>query len=100
MNCDHTGCTNDAAGSIALNIPAVGCPLKEHDPIRLVLGLKLCTVHGAGAKASDFMSEQLKQIVCIAAKGRAAPDFDRAFLTPVSFDSAEWKMLNKPQNPK
>lgn len=88
-------CESDATCALALNVPAVGCPIAEHEPIRIVIGLQLCDKHLAEAKAADFFGtdSRLEQTVRILASGKAEPDFNRAFVSACSFDSVEWKAL-------
>ena len=95
MKCDSIKCPHEAFGAIAINVPAAGCPIAEHDPIKIVIGLKLCAQCIAHARAEEFMSEQLKKIVKIQARGLAEPDFKRAFLSEVKFESPEWLALKK-----
>jgi hypothetical protein len=101
MNCQMKGCTVEATCGLALNVPAVGCPIAEHDPIRVVLGLQLCDKHLAETPPSDFFGAdgRLEQIIRIQARGKAEPDFKRAFVSAVSFESNEWQALIKNRKP-
>lgn len=98
MKCQKINCQNEASGAIAINVPAMHCPIAEHDPIRVVLGLSLCDACRMAANVQEFLSVQVKLIVKIWAQGKAPPDFERAFLTKVEFDSDEWKSLTKHKN--
>jgi hypothetical protein len=93
MKCSWNTCQAEAVGAIALNVPAMNIPIPEHDPIRLILGLELCGWHQHEIKSEDVLSDQIRYIIVTAAQGRAPVDFDRAFMTPVSFESQEWKAL-------
>lgn len=97
MNCQRQGCEKEATCSLAINIPATGCPIAEHDPIRVVIGLQLCDEHLAETKAGDFFTSdgRLEKIVRIRSRGLAEPDFKRAFVSRVEFDSEEWRALSK-----
>jgi hypothetical protein len=93
MQCCWNNCPAEAEGAIALNVPAMNIPIPEHDPIRLILGLKLCGWHQREIKPDDVLSDQIRYIILTAAQGLGPPDFARAFMPPVSFDSQEWKVL-------
>jgi len=83
--------------ALALNVPAMGCPIAEHDPIRIILSLKLCDKCLSETKPSDFfaadLNGNLEQIVRIQARGKAEPDFKRAFVTRVNFEDSDYKIL-------
>ena len=97
MKCQHRDCDNEASGGVVLRVPAVGCPIPEHEPLRVVVGLAVCATHFAELKPADFFTAdgRLKQLVRMQCKsaGRAAPDFDRAFMQSIPFDSPEWTAL-------
>lgn len=99
MKCQAKDCQHDAAGAIAINVPALGCPIEEHTPLRMVLGLQLCADHIESEKGRVqewFAADpRYQSIFRVQARGMAPPDFNRAFITPVSFDSDEWKILSR-----
>ena len=97
MKCQMKECQAEATAALALNVPAKGCPVAEHEPIRVVIGLQLCDAHLTTSKAEDFFGadSRLEQIIRIQAQGRAEPDFKRAFVSACAFDSDEWKALTK-----
>ncbi len=49
------------------------------------------------SKASDFLEPEgkLEQAIRILARGKAEPDFRRAFTTICRFDDKEWLILSK-----
>lgn len=88
--------------AIAINVPAVGYPQDPATSIRLVFGLCFCEACFRTLKAQDFIVEDPKtgrtpvhDIVNIQARGKAPPDFARAFLTRVPFNAREWQVLSK-----
>ncbi len=96
MKCQRNECTREAECAIAINVPAKGCPIPEHDPLRMVVGLQLCDICAGEEKAESYLSlPGYKDIFLVAAKGLAPPDFDRAFVTRVDFHSAEWRAMLK-----
>ena len=104
MKCAEAKCENEAVQAIALNVPAVGHAEDPATAIRMVWGLCFCETCFVGLKAADFIVQDpktgrtpIREIVEIQARGRAEPDFDRAFLTRVPFNSREWQILNKPK---
>lgn len=100
MKCARKGCEDEAVCALALNVPAMGCPIPEHEPIKLVLGLVLCDKHFKDEKPENFFSADsgIKSIIRdqLAMQGWqqcvkfAEPDFKRAFLSAVPFDDPNW----------
>lgn len=98
MRCQTTNCPNEAECAIALNVPAMHCPIAEHDPLRLVIGIQLCASCAEEEKAcpQEWINlPHYRQIFHTAAQGKAPPDFKRAFINRVELDSAEWQLLQK-----
>lgn len=99
--CGVTACTAEATIAIAINIPAIGVPLAEHSPIRIVPGVALCQSCYDMEEASvedwlDMRNETTKVTVrelvagvCLQRR-LADPDFSRAFVTPLALDSPEF----------
>lgn len=93
--CQKTGCTRPASKVLTVNVPAKGWPVSLHQPVRLVIDLRLCRHCAAEAKIVEFLSDDLKQaieITCRASK-KADPDFARAFLSPISIDGEEYQQF-------
>jgi hypothetical protein len=98
MICQRGDCHRASACGIALNIPAMGMPIPEHDPIRVIPLVEFCEVHfteETGCAAEWLMLRQYQEIVTMACQGKVEPDFARAFITRVEFDSEEWIALKK-----
>lgn len=101
MKCRHKDCPCDAVAAPAINVPAMNMPIHEHDPIHVVLGMPLCLVHLDQCRVDDFLVEggDLEKMIRIRARGSAEPDFKRAWISRVEFDSEEWRILAT-MNPK
>lgn len=90
------GCANPATVGLAMNVPAKGVALAEHDPIRILLGIMVCDGCTRKIAAKEFLGDSssslgtLLRVMCRKG-GWAEPDFDRAFIAPVPLDGEEWK---------
>lgn len=89
--CQKTDCGRPATTAPTLNIPAKGFPISLHQPIRMVIGLRLCRHCARQATAPDFLTDKIKAVVEAMARGKAPPDFDRAFVSPISLDGDEFQ---------
>lgn len=93
--CQKNGCTWPASKALTLNVPAKGWPIALHQPVRMVIGLQLCRQCAAAAKPAEFLAGDITikatiESVCRTAK-KAEPDFDRAFISPISLDGDEYR---------
>lgn len=99
MNCHFNDCDARATCAVGIKIPAMNCPIPEHEPIRIVCGLVVCDEHLKETKPSDLLDESddcvLKQLVRKQCKdaGAAEPDFERAFITRVEFTDQDYIAL-------
>jgi len=86
--CQRKGCGAPAACGLALNVPAKGWAIDQHQPLRVVIGIVLCDLHFSEVKPSDFCSapSDMRPMIRAASAGRATPDFTRAFLSKVPLD--------------
>lgn len=77
-------------------VPALNCPLPEHDPLRAFLGMRFCETCFLGLKLEHLLNDQFREVVrgTLATRGLVAPDFDRAWLERVELDSPEMKALD------
>ncbi len=95
--CEHQGCARAATHAPRLNIPAQGWPIDLHQPISMFIGIELCKDHaktfGDGFKWSD--NPKLKEAIEIVSRGKAPPDFDRAFHTVTRLDSDEYRKFGQ-----
>jgi hypothetical protein len=89
--CQRQECLRPASMAITLNVPAKGFPISLHQPIRMVLGLRLCRHHARETTAEHLLTPELKGAIEALARGKAPPDFDRAFVSPISLDSDEYQ---------
>ena len=99
MNCQRANCPRLATGAIALNVPAKGHRCDPASALRIVFSLQICDecFEGEKPKAQEYLNPQLRQIFEIqhrATRSPIPPDFDRAFLSKVAYNSKEWEMLN------
>lgn len=110
MKCAVTACQGEASSGLVINVPAKNMPIKEHDPIQLVIGVRLCAECLHKEAAAKWLAHsvikggppnRLRQIVEVQfkARGLVEPDFERAFTTGIPFDSAEWRALRGGRSP-
>lgn len=100
MNCASKDCPNAAVCALMLNVPAQGMPIPEHDPLQMLVGAGLCEDHFARQTPQDWLEQpDYRRIFEAAARGKAPPDFARAFITRVEFDSPVWQALLKARKP-
>lgn len=97
MKCARKGCGLDAVGALQINVPATGYPALPAHCAQVIIGIGLCEGHFHTAQAGEFFQadERLSQAVKAMTKGRTRPDFGRAFTSRVSFESKEWKILQR-----
>lgn len=94
--CDKSGCTITASCVLAINVPAKGVPIAEHDPLQMILSLPYCDEHIKVCDATEFLEASggiMKQHFRDRIPGGRELDFGRAFCSAIRFDSAEWKEL-------
>lgn len=81
-HCAKVGCTNQATCIPSVMIPAKGCPIAEHDPIKITANVPLCNECFKLQKPSQWLHESLRvglEISC-SMNHLAPPDFKRAFM--------------------
>lgn len=102
--CQRQGCTRRARMALTVNVPARGWPLALHQPIRLVIGVRLCKEHAREARAEDMLGignhydkarpgahAELRRMIEALTQDRAPPDYERAFVSPISIESEEFQ---------
>jgi hypothetical protein len=91
--CQHESCNRPATHAPQLQIPAQGWPIDLHQPVAMFIGVELCKDHatrfGDDFKWSDNL--KIKEAVEFITRGRAPPDFERAFHTVVRLDSEAYR---------
>jgi len=95
MKCAHDGCDHQADCAPKICVPAVNGPLDESKTIGIILGLTVCRQHFDELKIADFLTAQIKGAIEIVARGKAPPDFERAFFKRVLLISAEWATFER-----
>jgi len=97
MNCSTKGCEAEAVCGAAIRVPALNCPVAEHEPLKAALGLQFCEAHFAELQLADFLNEEFRKLVAgaLRASGKATPDFDQAWIERLEFDSPEMKQLGE-----
>jgi len=79
--CQREGCPAMARWSPRLNVPAQGYALDAHQPMQVILCLKVCDRHMADLSAAELLAgDQLRDVIAAALIGRAPPDYDRAWI--------------------
>lgn len=93
MNCAHTGCDAPATHCVRICVPAQSWPIDMHQPLQVMLGLRLCHTHACALDVDEMLAgaeSSLRKVFEIMTRGRCPPDFDRAFVEAVDmaqFDS-------------
>ncbi len=102
MKCMTTGCPHDAKWAPKINVPAEGWSVEMHQPLSFTMSLAVCDACWPDLKASDFVGPELekekgnmRQIARLMTKGKCPPDFERAWLSKVSINSNEYKILSE-----
>lgn len=80
--CHRKHCDAWAKFVPVLRIPAVGCPIPEHEPLVVHIQIPLCEHHADSMKVGEFATKNMRRIVRGLCKEqrRAEPDFARAFM--------------------
>jgi hypothetical protein len=95
--CSEKNCKNQATVAPALFIPAMGVSIHQHTPIKMVMTVPFCNQHFKTMDIKNFMLPEGKRRIteALRAIGRADPDFERAWLKPISIESDEYRELLK-----
>src|SRR5687767_13676313 len=98
QGCMRDGCKREGRWAPRICVPATGWP-RDHKPVTMVFGLQLCEEHFAEVSAQDFLDPSLPEpnlrgALEILAQGRAAPDFQRAYIRRVdTLLDPQWQAL-------
>lgn len=102
MKCDWQGCDAEATHNPKIMVPATGHAIDTHQPLSAMFTLKCCLEHCKQFDVQGFLNQPSpkghhtnKIIFEMLARGRTAPDFERAFVQPVPMDSDEAKTFQK-----
>ena len=98
LQCQIAGCNRKAAGAIALRIPALLCPIPEHDPVKVITSIFVCSdCFREGAPELELLSPAMRRLVReeTLGKGLAAPDFERTYTELVPLSDPELAVLLK-----
>jgi hypothetical protein len=99
MKCGDSNCEAEATHMPKICVPATGWPIDQHNPISVVMGLKLCLKHTRAFRAKETLGlkgeHTMRKVIEVMAKsyGGVPPDFARAFVQPISIDSPEGRAL-------
>ena len=88
--CQKIGCHQDAAGKIGIMVPGIGGSTEPVSCINVYINLSLCQAHfdEAAQKPADWLSRPLRNAVKAMTRGKASPDFERAYLQLKPFEEA------------
>ena len=80
--CQRTGCEHTAAGRLAVLVLGEGGSTDPARCIRASVGVHVCADHFKEEQSDvgRWLSEPFRRAVTAMARGKARPDFDRAFL--------------------
>lgn len=94
--CMHKGCKRSAFRGICVNVPAMGWPIMLHKPLPVAVGVALCIEHFNQAKnePGEFINMVELAVTALCKRERKErPDFARAWITGLQFDSPEWRAV-------
>jgi hypothetical protein len=90
VRCGRDGCEAAATHVPQINIPGEGYAATPENSLQFVFGLELCLPHLQALDPQDFVGDavagldgNLRGLALALARGRADPDFDRAFIRPL-----------------
>ncbi len=97
--CGWKGCTRAGVFAPKICVPARGFAIDCHQPMTAILGLALCDEHVKATTPAVILSDKLRELFMeiTRSQGKARPDFDRAWVSPVSLNSNEYKRFEKQQ---
>jgi hypothetical protein len=104
VKCAEDTCTLEATHVPKICIPAIGWPIELHQPLSAVMTVPLCLAHARDFRVRETLElrgeRTLRRIFELMAQSlkKLAPDFDRAFVVPVSMSSAEFVELDRIRN--
>lgn len=82
--CATNGCDRKGEWAVEMHIPAKGWAIEAHQPLSIICDMPLCRDHATEANLLQAMPDLRNGIRdVIGAVGRAEPDFDRAWTTPI-----------------
>ena len=94
--CAKNGCQNKGEWAAEVHVPAKGWALSAHTPMSIICDMPLCRDHADGENLLDEMPELRGTISdVLQANGRAEPDFDRAWTSPVRRSSKRFAEFEK-----
>lgn len=89
--------TADATHYPKIMVPAVGYALETHQPLGAVMSVPLCLECCKKFHVKETLeiddNNSLRNIFNIASRGKADPDFDRAFVQPIPLTCEEAMVL-------
>lgn len=92
-NCYHTGCTKKATMLGEIRVPATGWPLHKHAPITMIVGHPMCDEHVEDVRVPEIFTPDIRKLFAIMTRGKAPPDFNRAFVVRKPVNNADVQML-------
>jgi hypothetical protein len=91
--CDYNGCLNNAHLALRLRVPAEGYDVSMHEPMKAIIGVCTCVEHFHNLGPADvarFLTPAMRKLFVEFAKGKAPPDFRRAFVEGVNLHNPDW----------
>jgi hypothetical protein len=98
MRCMKKSCTHQAQWAPKICVPAQGWPIDCHQPLAMIVGLRLCREHVDALKAEEFFNDVVTDIrgaLEALARTHIRPDFARAFITAVRINSDEFRKFEQ-----
>lgn len=95
--CAWEGCKNKGRFAPKICVPATGVPIDCHQPLSAIFGMALCDDHIKTCTPELLLTDQGKDLFrqLAASMTRVPPDFARAWVSPVSLNSPEYKKFQK-----
>lgn len=99
MKCEHEGCPHEATVAPKVNVPATGWAIDLHQPLAVLFAFKVCRDHFEEFKQQFTWhgNDPLRRAIELAARAchKAAPDFDRVFVSSVKLASDEFAQFER-----
>lgn len=94
MKCSKSGCLAKATKVPVLCVPRKGIPLDLQRPIKATIDIPCCDRHIGEPTVRDLLSPAMRRLFTaqtLATTITNPPDFDRAYIEPVSMDSIRYE---------
>lgn len=89
--CSSTGCLKRAEYAPKLCVPAKNMPVEANKHLSMICGVPFCEDHIIVTEAEQLLNRHTRSIIDKFTKGKAPPDYERAFVLHVLLESNEYR---------